>query len=152
MPHGDLQLGPGAPQVKATWSALKYGNRKTSGLHIAAMNTTNLFAQGCLPSMEIHVGPTDCLTALPTGPKHSLFEHFFFFLLPERPYSFCERLKRSPQVHWLNASGHNKHYKPADIKRAQRGHRNSLQALYILSTRIQVLGARTKRYLNNSSV
>lgn len=76
----------------------------------------------------------------------------FFFLLRERPYSFCERLKRSPQVHWLNASGHNKHYKPADIKRAQRRHRNSLQALYILSTRIQVSGARTKRYLNNSSV
>lgn len=55
--------------------------------------------------MEIDVGPTDCLTALPTGPKHSLFEHFFFFFSENDHIPFVSGLKGRRKYTGLTLQG-----------------------------------------------
>lgn len=139
------QLRPGAPKAKATWSAPKYGYHKTSGLHVAAMNTTNLLARGASRTRKVTSVPQTVWQSCSRHRRiHFLSIHLFFFFHRKWPYSFRKQLERSPQV--LNTRGHNKHYKPTSCGI------NEGTITSALPPKHKDTGARRKQYLNNSRV
>lgn len=128
------QLRPGAPKVKATWSAPKYGYHKTSGLHVAAMNTTNLLARGASRTRKVTSVPQTVWQSCSRHRRiHFLSIHlFFFFTVNDRILSANSSKGRRK---CLTLEG--------IISTTSRHHvgstRAPLQALYLLSTRIQAL-------------